>query len=671
MKFVYPEFLYALFALAIPIVIHLFNFRRYKTVYFTNVRFLKSVQEETQSTNKLKHLLVLFSRLLALAFLIFAFAQPILPTSDKDQKVGNSIVGIYIDNSFSMQSESENGQSLDIAKNKAINILDAFKPDDQFIILTNDFEAKHQRTINKEQFIEELQAVQLSPAVKSISESTARLKDIIFEKNVPNKSIFLISDFQKSTTNLDQLGNDSLVDLQFVPIKTNVATNLYIDSCWFYSPFRQSNSLEQLVVKIVNASDKNYENIPIRLAINGQTKTPGSFNIGPNQTTYDTLTYTNGLKGIQKGEISIKDYPITFDDHFFFTYQLESQLAIASLQENNKENVLNALFTTDDFIRLSELNIKQINYQELGNKRLVVINEVENYTSGFIQELKKYVDNGGHLMIFPDKSSSHNQNALLTPFEWQVGKRINTPTKVDYINEESLIYRNVFDELPKNLNLPLATSYYELPSSGEVIMRFQNRKPFLISKSVEKGRIYLAATSLSKEESNLTEHAIFVPTLYNIALNSQQSNALSYTINENNQVRTTAQITGEKPMSVVGNSIDFIPEQRKVDRELALFIHGQITEAGNYTIKNGEEAIQGVALNYDRKESNLAAYSEEELTDLLLKSELKNYTVFTSTNELLTNEIANKNSGIALWKYAILLCLLFLGCEVLLLRFYH
>lgn len=670
MKFVYPEFLYALFALAIPIVIHLFNFRRYKTVYFTNVRFLKSVQEETQSTNKLKHFLVLISRLLALTFLILAFAQPILPTSDQDQKLGNSIVGIYIDNSFSMQAESENGQSLDVAKNKAINILDAYKPDDQFVILTNDFEAKHQRTINKEQFIEELQGVVLSPSVKQISEVTNRLKDIIVDKEVPNKSIFLLSDFQKSSSDFDALRNDTVVELQFVPIKTNLATNLFIDSCWFFSPFRQSNSTEQLVVKIVNASDKNYENIPIRLSINGQTKTPGSFDIGPNQITYDTLSFSNSESGIQQGEISIKDYPITFDDHFFFSYQLERQLAVASLQEKDKNKVLTALFSSDDFVNLTASNIQQINYQELNNQRLIIVNEIESYSSGLIQELTKFVENGGHLLIFPEQSFAANQNALLSPFGWQMGKRISASTKIDYINQKSPIYKNVFDELPNNLNLPIATSYYDLPNNGEVIMRFQNRKPFLISKLVGKGRIYLAATSLNAEESNFTEHAIFVPTVYNIALNSQQSDALFYTINDNNQVTTSAQVTGEKPMSISGNSIDFIPEQRKTDREFTLYLHGQINKSGNYYLKNGEETIQGLGFNYDRRESNLSAHSEEDLTDILLKSELENYKIFTSTNELLTNEIANSNSGVALWKYAILLCLLFLGCEVLLLRFY-
>ncbi|MBL0031994.1 MAG: BatA domain-containing protein [Bacteroidetes bacterium] len=91
MQFIYPEFLFALSVLAIPIIIHLFNFRRFKKIYFTNVRFLKEIKQDTQSKSKLKHLLVLLSRLLALTFLVLAFAQPFIPAKQiKFRRVRNA-----------------------------------------------------------------------------------------------------------------------------------------------------------------------------------------------------------------------------------------------------------------------------------------------------------------------------------------------------------------------------------------------------------------------------------------------------------------------------------------------------------------------------------------------------------------------------------------------------
>ena len=103
MEFLYPNFLFALAALAIPIILHLFYFRRFKKVYFTNVRFLKEVKEETSARSKLRNLLVLAMRLLALLFLVLAFAQPFIP-QDVEVKQGDKAVSVFIDNSFSMSA---------------------------------------------------------------------------------------------------------------------------------------------------------------------------------------------------------------------------------------------------------------------------------------------------------------------------------------------------------------------------------------------------------------------------------------------------------------------------------------------------------------------------------------------------------------------------------------
>jgi hypothetical protein len=126
MKFASPEILWALLALAIPIIVHLFNFRRFKKVAFSNVRFLKEIQQETKSRSRLKHLLILASRLLAIAFLVFAFAEPYIPLEDQIAKQGNRFVSIYIDNSFSMEAENEEGRLLEVARNKAIKMVESY-----------------------------------------------------------------------------------------------------------------------------------------------------------------------------------------------------------------------------------------------------------------------------------------------------------------------------------------------------------------------------------------------------------------------------------------------------------------------------------------------------------------------------------------------------------------
>nr|MBA3901205.1 BatA domain-containing protein [Bacteroidota bacterium] len=125
MKFLFPTFLFALFAIAIPIIIHLFNFRKFKKIYFTNVKFLKEVKQETQSKSKLKHLLVLCTRILAITFLVFAFAQPFIPSENSNAVIGDKVVSVYVDNSFSMQAQSEQGGLFEESRRRAREISDA------------------------------------------------------------------------------------------------------------------------------------------------------------------------------------------------------------------------------------------------------------------------------------------------------------------------------------------------------------------------------------------------------------------------------------------------------------------------------------------------------------------------------------------------------------------
>ncbi len=201
MQFIYPEFLLALFALAIPVLIHLFNFRRFKKLYFTNVRFLREIKQDTRSRSKLKHLLVLLARLLALACLVLAFAQPYFPSALQGKAEASRKVSIYVDNSFSMDAQGKNGALLDEAKQKAREVALAYKVSDRFQLLTNDFQAKHQRFLNRDEFLEELSDIKPGSSVRNLHEVVSRQSDILLKDNNEKESSptsYIISDFQKS-----------------------------------------------------------------------------------------------------------------------------------------------------------------------------------------------------------------------------------------------------------------------------------------------------------------------------------------------------------------------------------------------------------------------------------------------------------------------------------------
>lgn len=279
MVFGQPLFLIALAAIAIPVIVHLFNFRRYKKIYFTNVRNIAEITQETKKRNELKHLLILAARILAVTALVLAFARPIIPSENSTKKFdGKKYLSIFIDNSFSMEALSISGTLLDEAKQKAVEIARASGPSDLFQLLTGDLEGRHQHFVNRDDFIRMVSEVKISPAVTDLGDIMKRQSEMLLQGQ--SSSAYLISDFQKNVSHFPARP-DTLVTWYFVPVKPAKTANIYIDSAWFDDPSQQPGQNIRLNVLIRNISAESYEKLPLRLFMNGKQKAVGSFAIGP------------------------------------------------------------------------------------------------------------------------------------------------------------------------------------------------------------------------------------------------------------------------------------------------------------------------------------------------------------------------------------------------------
>ncbi len=683
MNFTYPAFLFALSAIAIPIIIHLFNFRKFKTVYFSNVRFLKEVKEETQAKSKLKNLLVLFARILALIFLVAAFAQPFIPSQNKKVSVGDKTISIFIDNSFSMDAVNKNGTLLGDAKKRALEIVAAYKPTDRIQLLTNDFEGKHQRLVNKEEFVQLLDEVKITPATRSVSEIISRQMDVLQQSTNKIKTSFIISDFQKSIVNLDQVKNDTSINFNFVPLTAAEKNNVYIDTCWFETPVRQFNQVEKLHVKIKNVSDKAVENNSIKLFINNIQKTPASFTVDKDAETEVILSFASKESGIQNCRVELNDYPVTFDDKFYFSFEVAKNipvLCINSSGTNAESPYLNKLFGNDSLFIMKNNAENKLDYSALSQNKLIILNELKTISSGLTQELNRFMNNGGSVLVFPSVDIDLNSYK-----EFFVGAKANyyerldtVDTKIDKINIDNPIYKDVFDKktfTATNLDLPKVNSHYIISkttqSNEEYLLKLQNGDNFLSKYDVGKGKLYTAAVSLSDKFSNFAKHAIFVPTLYKIGMYSQSTSPLFYTIGNNQTIETSNVLTGENVFHIKGttNNFDIIPEHKTLDSKTEINTHNQITEAGNYNLYADKDLVTGLSFNFNRKESDLNCFSADDLKKQLLTKNLSNINVIETDAQSLTQSLTETEQGKKLWKLCIILALLFLAIEVALLRF--
>jgi len=674
MKFAYPEFLYALFAIAIPIIIHLFNFRKFKKIYFSNVEFLKEVKQETQAKSKLKHLLILLSRILAIIFLVFAFAQPYIATEENNASSQNNIVGIYIDNSFSMETTGEARSLLDEAKAKAVEIVNNYRATDKFILINNNFNAGDQRLLSNEETIDKIESITISANTRNLSTIYSRNREAINSSDIENKSFYILSDFQKSTSDFNNLQADTLINTFIIPIKATKTNNLYIDSCWFNSPTHLINQNEELSVRIKNNSENDLENIPLKLYINEQNVVPASFSIKANEETILTLNYRNKTSGIQQGKVELRDNPVITDDNFYFSYSISNNINVLGIGSSENSVILNSIYTTDSIFNYTNHNVNQLDYSLIKKSNLVVIHQLDELNSGLSTAIKNFIDNGGSLLVFPSKSinyDSYREFLSLLSVNYYTSTD-TSKTKVREINYNHPLYKNVFEGKPEsNINLPLVSAHYLLSSSTTAfkndILTLKDGNPFLREYKVGKGSIYISTVSLDKESSNFSNHALFVPTLYNIALLSQSNYPLFHIIGSNSVVDLN-QTENDNIFHIKNKTIDIIPRVRNTNNNTTVFVNSGIEEAENYILDNGKNKV-GLSYNYNRSESELTYLSSENI-DEIIQSNTINAKYIDTSNSSIKSALSDLNIGKKYWKYCIILVLLFLATEIALIKFF-
>jgi hypothetical protein len=165
---------------------------------------------------------------------------------------------------------------------------------------------------------------------------------------------------------------------------------------------------------------------------------------------------------------------------------------------------------------------------------------------------------------------------------------------------------------------------------------------------------------------------IFVPTLYKIALLSNPTHPLYFIAGENASIEIPADSISETniyKLKKIGSAFEVIPEVRKFGTSISLLTRNQIADAGFYSVNRGEKPAAGIAFNFNRKESDLSCFTTAELEQQISRIPGTDIRILKNKKASLTREINQIRQGTPLWKLFILLTLIFIACEIALIRF--
>lgn len=673
MNFAYPEFLFALAAISVPIIIHLFNFRRFKKIYFSDIRFLKDVEIETKSRNQLKNLLILLSRILAIACLVLAFARPFIPAAAGISSDALNSVVIYIDNSFSMNAQGEAGNMLEEAKAKAIEVGSVYSNGAEIRLLTNDFNPAHVRKLSFQEFKNEVTLVEATPQLRSFDEVVSRTAGMIGAQE--SGLLYFISDLQRKTSTPTS-AVDTLLNIFVVPTQASVESNIYIDSCWFQTPSRLPDQADVLMVRIRNSGTSEVENISAKLTINSVQRSVGNATIAAQSFEDLEMAFTNSSSGLQFAEVSIQDYPITYDDNYHLSFDLANSVKILLLNGEKASGHAKKVFASEPNFVITESSSANLDYSLLAATDLLVCNGVSSFSSGMVQELMKFVENGGSLLFIPaEKPEFSSTNELLLAFRAeQLTGSDTTKQKVEGVNLKSRIFRNVFTEWEERIDLPTTSRHFGTSlttnSGAERLLTLANGHPFLSAYFFGSGSCYVLTSALQDEWTNFHRHALFVPVIYNMALNSILHGASSETIGSDEFIAVDSKLTESSNLEVrsMNDNSSFLPERVVRPEGNGIMVHDQVRADGHFLIMADKDTIRPVSFNYDRTESDMNFLGIEEFQKIASDLGINRLQIVDGSTETIANEITQLQDGKQLWRLFLILALFFLLAETILIR---
>ena len=640
MHFKQPEILYFLFLLIVPILVHLFQLRRFKKEYFTNVRFLKALSIQTRKSSKIKKWLLLACRLLVLIFIILAFAQPFFES--KDSKNASNELYIILDNSFSMQAKGKKGELL---KRAVQELLEETPEKMNFSLLTN---SENYWNTDIKSIRSALQNLKYSATPFQVDPVMAKLKA---HKSAFKKEIIVITD----AVGLDykQLRNSDATDSPiFIIPKAEQKNNVAIDSVFIHK------TLENFYEISVQLSGYGDDFNPIPISLYNANKL-----IAKTTVTLDTkkksINFTIPKQAFH-GYVSIVDNGLPYDNSLYFSISKIKKINIISIGELGKSNFLSRIYTSDEF-NFSNYTLSALDYSKLEKQDVVVLNELDEIPQALSTTLKSFVEKGGNLIVIPSAISSiTNLNSFVSNFGKLTIKSLENREKlITKINFNHPIFNSVFENKVTNFQYPKTKNSFVLSSASPAALSYEDQSVFLTSIANSVAAVAVFAAPINIENSNFQQSPLIVPTFYKMAMNNQNNGVNALTIGNNYPHLTEASLNKDAILTVKGLDEQFIPIQQILNTKVKMTFNDYPEQAGNFSIYNKKEWIENISFNYNRTESDLASANENRLSDYKTAESIKSF-----FDTLQTDRTDNQ-----IWKWFVIFALLFLIIEMAIIRF--
>jgi len=686
MLFLNPTVLFGLLAAAIPLLIHLLNLRKLKKVEFSTLKFLIELRKSKIRKIKLKQWLLLALRVLIILFTVMAFARPTLKgTALAGTTSASKTSAVFIlDDSFSMSLVEAEGSLFNQAKSEINKVLSLLKEgDDAEIILVSNAESNEYKLSKNLGYLKnKVKEIKISPVSGFLNDAVIKGLDLLASSNNFNKELYILSDFQKTSLFDNILKNKKTFDdirLYSIKLGGNKYQNAGIDKIILEDQIIEKNKPIEFNTTVTNYSPEKIDNIVLSLFINGKRKSQKNLNLNPGSSINLKLSGEVSASGYVSAFVEIDDDELLTDNKRYINFFIPGKINVGLFTDNPSDQrfILPALTSgkNNDIIKINSAKSNQLASINLSDFDVVIF--VPSKTHINLNRIQNYIKAGGSLILFPGSNIDilSFQKILsqlkITADVKSSGIKITNENyfSFDKIDFEHPVFENLFEKKrKKEIDSPKILYHFKIRFKNPVlqIIKLNDDSPFLSEIKNRVGKIFLFSTAPVLSWSNFPIKGIFAPLLNKsiFYLSSQNTSAKDYfagdVVKVNNPKKELIEVL--KP----NQTPDFITlDETKNNGYISYKATDQI---GTYKIKNDKKVFSMFSVNADPKESEQKYLSEKEFEEYLKMINFKGKYIPIERDKNILSVIQQARFGSELWKFFIILALLFAVIEMFVAR---
>jgi hypothetical protein len=638
MTFLNSAILAALTLGLLPILIHLLNRQRFKKVDFPTLRFLHELQRQKMRQVRVRQILLLILRTLAVLFLVLALARPVMKSSAGilPGAEARTTAVLILDRSASMQTETPSGTRFRQIQTRAQEILESLKDGDEAQIVWADAEPDKfpenptsQIRLLREAVVEAKPAAHGGDLVKALR--TAR--QIVGASQNLHKEVYVLSDLSLSAWP-EKLPETALlpsdVRLFLIPASGAASRNIGITDASVISRIITPNRPIDVSFTLRNTGTTPATDRIVSVYFGGRRVAQTRVTLAAGETRVQQLKFSPDTPGDQVGYVRIEEADdFAADDQRFFVLRVPSRLHVALAGNDGAARSLVALAlnpTADptSFVDVKMMTPAQLESEDWSMLDAIVVVDASTFNSAFATRLRSFIEGGKGVLVIPGPQADLKAYAswlpsLGLPVPGELWQSETGAARWNTSDLKHPLFEGLFEEKPAGISpdlfkiLRTATS-----NTATEIVATSTGIPFLLESKNGKGRAMMMTSSTDPSWSSLYRSGIFPPLMVSgvAYLSGVGTSGIDFQLTAGVPAQLQfAGTPGEERFELRGEQT-VSPAIESAPAGYTLKLTG-LEMPGAYELWQGNRRIAAVAVNIPARESDLQPAPETSYQNIL------------------------------------------------------